>query len=265
MFNGIKEITMTTVEIAAMTGKRHDNVLRDAHAIVAKVNALKSEECSNNDQSTGAIEATYLDGRKAERPMLVLNKHMVFTLITGYDTGLRYTVVGRWIELEQAANPAFASQAITETLIDLQTRVDAMAPAYDEHVRKGTTTGYTWREACRLAGVANPDKVMEMFIATGRAAKRKDLTRMHPKYAKSGWVREVSTSNKAIQLTGHLFKVTLKGINEWLRPNAENIAKGLIEHRKPRPVVDTDGYVIDIKGDGAARMTIADLPKGMCP
>lgn len=50
MFNGIKEITMTTVEIAAMTGKRHDNVLRDAHAIVAKVNALKSEECSNNDQ-----------------------------------------------------------------------------------------------------------------------------------------------------------------------------------------------------------------------
>ncbi|CAH0130540.1 MULTISPECIES: Rha family transcriptional regulator [Pseudomonas] len=265
MFNGIKEITMTTVEIAAMTGKRHDNVLRDAHAIVAKVNALKSEECSNNDQSTGAIEATYLDGRKAERPMLVLNKHMVFTLITGYDTGLRYTVVGRWIELEQAANPAFASQAITETLIDLQTRVDAMAPAYDEHVRKGTTTGYTWREACRLAGVANPDKVMEMFISTGRAAKRKDLTRMHPKYAKSGWVREVSTSNKAIQLTGHLFKVTLKGINEWLRPNAENIAKGLIEHRKPRPVVDTDGYVIDIKGDGAARMTIADLPKGMCP
>ena len=265
MFNGIKEITMTTVEIAAMTGKRHDNVLRDAHAIVAKVNALKSEECSNNDQSTGAIEATYLDGRKAERPMLVLNKHMVFTLITGYDTGLRYTVVGRWIELEQAANPAFASQAITETLIDLQTRVDAMAPAYDEHVRKGTTTGYTWREACRLAGVANPDKVMEMFIATGRAAKRKDLTRMHPKYAKSGWVREVSPSNKAIQLTGHLFKVTLKGINEWLRPNAENIAKGLIEHRKPRPVVDTDGYVIDIKGDGAARMTIADLPKGMCP
>ena len=265
MFNGIKEITMTTVEIAAMTGKRHDNVLRDAHAIVAKVNALKSEECSNNDQSTGAIEATYLDGRKAERPMLVLNKHMVFTLITGYDTGLRYTVVGRWIELEQAANPAFASQAITETLIDLQTRVDAMAPAYDEHVRKGTTTGYTWREACRLAGVANPDKVMEMFIATGRAAKRKDLTRMHPKYAKSGWVREVSSSNKAIQLTGHLFKVTLKGIKEWLRPNAENIAKGLIEHRKPRPVVDTDGYVIDIKGDGAARMTIADLPKGMCP
>lgn len=262
MFNGTKEITMTTVEIAAMTGKRHDNVLRDADSVIELVS--KSRPSVLRSQIEGVTESTF-ESRGKQYRMLILNKQMVFTLITGYDTALRYTVVGRWIELEQAANPAFASQAITETLIDLQTRVDAMAPAYDEHVRKGTTTGYTWREACRLAGVANPDKVMEMFIATGRAAKRKDLTRMHPKYAKSGWVREVSTSNKAIQLTGHLFKVTLKGINEWLRPNAENIAKGLIEHRKPRPVVDTDGYVIDIKGDGAARMTIADLPKGMCP
>ncbi|WP_186350685.1 hypothetical protein [Pseudomonas fragi] len=73
----------------------------------------------------------------------------------------------------------------------------------------------------------------------------------------------MSSAYAYIQLTGHLFKVTLKGINDWLRPNAENIAKGLIEHRKPRPVVDTDGYVIGIKGDGAARMTIADLPKGI--
>lgn len=251
----LHDITMTTVEIAAMTGKRHDNVLRDARAIVAKVNALKSE----------AVESTYEDRKGESRRMLVLNKHMVFTLITGYDSGLRYTVVGRWIELEQAANPTFASQAITETLIDLQTRVDAMAPAYDEHVRKGRTSGYTWREACRLAGVMNPDKVLAMLVDKGLARRSNGLTSLAPKFIERGDAKRVSKANKAIQLTGHLFKVTLKGVDEWLRPNAENIAKALIEHRKPRPVVDTDGYVIDIKGDGAARMTIADLPKGMCP
>ena len=37
MFNGIEEITMTTVEIAAMTGKRHDNVLRDAQGLCLAV------------------------------------------------------------------------------------------------------------------------------------------------------------------------------------------------------------------------------------
>ncbi|MBD9459085.1 MULTISPECIES: Rha family transcriptional regulator [Pseudomonas] len=251
MFNGIKEITMTTIEIAAMTGKRHDHVLRDVDRVIAQVGAPKS----------GATESSYATAQGKVLRMLVLKKHMVFTLITGYDTGLRHTVVGRWIELEQSANPAFASQAITATLNDLQTRVDAMAPAYDEHVRKGRTSGYTWREACRLAGVENPDKVLAMLVDKGLARRSNGLTSLAPKFIERGDAKRVSKANKAIQLTGHLFKVTLKGVDEWLRPNAENIAKALIEHRKPRPVVDNDGYVIDIKGEGAARMTTAHLPK----
>lgn len=249
MLNDIKEITMTTVEIAAMTGKRHDNVLRDADRVVTQVGALKSE----------ATESSYTTAQGKVLRMLVLNKHMVFTLITGYDTGLRHTVVGRWIELEQSANPAFASQAITATLNDLQTRVDAMAPAYDEHVRKGRTSGYTWREACRLAGVENPDKVLAMLVDKGLARRSNGLTHLAPKFIERGYAKRVSKANKAIQLTGHLFKVTLKGVDEWLRPNAENIAKALIEHRKPRPVIDSDGYVIDIKGYGSERMTVWDV------
>lgn len=109
MFNGIKEITMNTIEIAAMTGKRHDHVLRDVDRVIAQVGAPKS----------GATESSYTTAQGKVLRMLVLNKQMVFTLITGYDTGLRHTVVGRWIELEQSANPAFASQAITATLNDL--------------------------------------------------------------------------------------------------------------------------------------------------
>lgn len=246
------EVTMTTVEIAAMTGKRHDNVLRDADRAVARVGALKSE----------ATESIYTTAQGKVLRMLVLNKHMVFTLITGYDTGLRHTVVGRWIELEQSANPAFASQAITATLNDLQTRVDAMAPAYDEHVRKGRTSGYTWREACRLAGVENPDKVLAMLVDKGLARRVNGLTSLAPKFIERGDAKRVSAANKVIRMTGHLFRVTLKGVNEWLRPNAENIAKALIEHSKPRVVTDDDGYVIDIKGEGGANITIADLPKG---
>lgn len=46
-----------------------------------------------------------------------------------------------------------------------------MAPAYDEHVRKGRTVGYSWREACRLAGIEHPDKAMSLLVARGRARK----------------------------------------------------------------------------------------------
>lgn len=37
MLTNNQEITMTTVEIAAMTGKRHDNVLRDAQGLCLAV------------------------------------------------------------------------------------------------------------------------------------------------------------------------------------------------------------------------------------
>ena len=126
----LNTITMTTVEIAAMTGKRHDHVLRDADRAIELVMKSRASNLRSQIESkdVDATEGTF-ENRGKQYRMLVLNKHLVFTLITGYDTALRYTVIGRWIELEQAANPAFASQAITETLIDLQTRVDAMAPA----------------------------------------------------------------------------------------------------------------------------------------
>ncbi|WP_063912554.1 Rha family transcriptional regulator [Pseudomonas sp. p21] len=218
-------VTMTSVEIAELTGKRHDNVLRDARAVLSQVNALKSE----------AIEAVYTDGRGREKPMLVLDKHLTFTLITGYDTGLRHNVVGRWIELEQAADPAFAAQAISATLNDLQARVNAMAPAFNEHVRKGRSVGYSWREACRLAGINHPDKLLALLVSRGRARKRsissgkvsletpsQVFTELHPDYLREGYITALKPSNLVTAKNGgHLFKITLKGLNEWLKANAD--------------------------------------------
>jgi phage regulator Rha-like protein len=213
-------VTMTTVEIAELTGKRHDNVLRDARAIVDHVNALKSE----------GVESTYKDRKGEPRPMLILDKHLTFTLITGYDTGLRYNVVGRWIELEQAANPAFAAQAITETLKDLQSRVDAMAPVYDEHVRKGLTVGYSWREACRLAGIDHPDKLLAVLVAKGNARKTtQGHTQLHPQYEQAGFIKTLKPSNLVVSKNGgHLFKITHKGLNEWLKAKVEVMNNAVI-------------------------------------
>lgn len=213
----------------------------------------------NLDAPLGATEATYQSAQNKTMRMLILNKQMVFTIITGYDTALRHTVVGRWIELEMKADPGFGSKSITDTLNDLQTRVDMMAPAYAEHTRKGTTTGYTWREACRLAGVENPDKVLQMLKHKGLARSAKGLTVLHPKFTDRGHVKAVHKANKAVSLTGHLFRVTLKGVDEWLRPNADGIAQALKEFLRPKAVTDSDGYVVDITGEGTESMTTVDL------
>jgi phage regulator Rha-like protein len=217
--NTSNTVTMSTREIAELTGKRHDNVLRDARAVAAQTNALTSE----------AIDSVYTDGRGRAKPMMVLDKHLTFTLITGYDTCLRHNVIGRWIELEQAANPTFAAQAISETLNDLQSRVQAMTPAYDEHVRKGRTVGYSWREACRLAGIDHPDKLLDLLISRGRARKNSQgHTELHPDYQRAGHIKLLKPSNLVVAKNGgHLFKITSKGLTEWLKAKAAEMNKAV--------------------------------------
>ncbi|KAA0943265.1 transcriptional regulator [Pseudomonas sp. ANT_H14] len=221
-------VTMTTIEIAELTGKAHKNVLADARKVI-EITRLKSQPCSNNDQPLGYSEATYRDGRNAERPMLVLDKHLTFTLITGYDTGLRHTVVGRWIELEAQANPGFLAETIKDTLDTLQARVNAMAPAYDEHVRKGRTVGYSWREACRLADIDHPDKLLALLITQGKARKTlSGHTELHPDYHAKGFVKAVKPTNLITQSNGgHLFKITSKGLTEWLKAKAGEMNKAV--------------------------------------
>ena len=258
----LNTITMTTVEIAAMTGKRHDHVLRDADRAIELVMKSRAPNLGSQIESkdVDATEGTF-ENRGKQYRMLVLNKHLVFTLITGYDTALRYTVIGRWIELEQAANPAFASQAITETLIDLQTRVDAMAPAYDEHVRKGRSVGYSWREACRLAGIEHPDKFLALMVRLKKA--RKTLhghTEINPSYVKKGYVTVLKPSNLVVKANGgHLFKVTSKGLTEWLSANACEINASVLEANRPKAVVDDQGFTVDITGDNTSGMTTRSL------
>lgn len=210
-------VTMTTVEIAELTGKAHKNVLRDAYGIIEKVNGLKSEP----------VESTYKDKKGETRPMLILDKHLTFTLITGYDTGLRHTVVGRWIELEAQANPGFLAETIKDTLDTLQARVNAMAPAYDEHVRKGRTVGYSWREACRLADIDHPDKLLAVLVSLGRARKTtQGHTQLHPDYERDGFIKTLKPSNLVVSKNGgHLFKITSKGLTEWLKAKADEMNK----------------------------------------
>ena len=48
-------VSMTSVEIAELTGKEHRNVLRDIRNM-AEVNALKTEQCSKLSSHIGVTE-----------------------------------------------------------------------------------------------------------------------------------------------------------------------------------------------------------------
>jgi phage regulator Rha-like protein len=81
--------TMSSREIASVTGKRHDNVKRD---IAAMLKELKADVLK--------FEDIYLDGRNREQVQYLLDREHTDCLLTGYSAGLRMKVIRRWHELE---------------------------------------------------------------------------------------------------------------------------------------------------------------------
>lgn len=92
MMNGseiIKKETMTSLEIAEVTGKQHFNVMRDIRSILEQgVNEINFE----------LVE--YKDKKGEARPMYQLTKKGCLILASGYDALLREKIINRWEELE---------------------------------------------------------------------------------------------------------------------------------------------------------------------
>jgi phage antirepressor YoqD-like protein len=81
--------TMTSREIAELTGKNHKNIVRDITSMlfVLQENAL-------------IFERIYFDSMNREQKEYALDRELTETLLTGYSAVLRRKVIVRWHELE---------------------------------------------------------------------------------------------------------------------------------------------------------------------
>lgn len=86
----VSRTTMSSREIANVTGKRHANVKRD---IAAMLKELKLDVLS--------FEHIYLDGQNREQIEYMLDREHTDCLLTGYSAPMRMKVIRRWRELEQ--------------------------------------------------------------------------------------------------------------------------------------------------------------------
>jgi len=87
------QMTMSTKEISDLTGKRHDNVMADARKMLGEIGSPE-------------ISGGYLDKQDRTQPCLMLSKDETMCLVAGYSTELRFRIVKRWRELEEAQKPA---------------------------------------------------------------------------------------------------------------------------------------------------------------
>lgn len=95
------ELTMSSREIADLTGKRHDNVMADIRKMLVEI------------QSPEKL-GDYIDTKNRTQQMLLLNKEECLCLISGYSIKLRMAIIKRWQELE--SQKSFIPQTLPEAL-----------------------------------------------------------------------------------------------------------------------------------------------------
>ncbi len=92
--------TMSSREIAKLTGKAHKHVLADVRLMLTELE-IDWADCS----------AQYQDSTGRKLPCFNLNRELTDTLLTGYSAKMRLAVIRRWHELEQQS----ASRAAVTT------------------------------------------------------------------------------------------------------------------------------------------------------
>lgn len=88
---GQTEPTMSSVDIAELTGKKHAHVMRDIRVMLDGLEGGQSK-----------FGSTYPDAQGKQRECYALPKRECLILVSGYSVELRAKVIDRWMELEQA-------------------------------------------------------------------------------------------------------------------------------------------------------------------
>jgi len=85
--------TMSSREVAELTGKRHADVMRDLRTCEQSY-----LEVFGNERRFALVN--YTDAKGEQRPEYMLNKSQTLFLVSGYDAVLRAKIQKRWEELE---------------------------------------------------------------------------------------------------------------------------------------------------------------------
>lgn len=91
-------LTMSSREIAELTGRDHGNVMRDIRTMLDDLQASNLNPVCETTTYAGANGQRY--------PQYELDRDTCLTLLLGYDAVARMKVVKRWQELEAQAAPA---------------------------------------------------------------------------------------------------------------------------------------------------------------
>ncbi len=125
--------TMSSREIAELTGKRHDHVMRDARQMLTEL---------HGEEALPKFGGSYTGQDNTTRPCYNLPKRETLILVSGYNLAMRARIIDRWQQLEEAernrfdpaialSDPASLRRLLLQNVdkvLELQGKVEEMQP-----------------------------------------------------------------------------------------------------------------------------------------
>lgn len=119
----LTNVTMTTLEVARLTGKEHRNVLADCRTMFDRLGGGSAQIWMQAEipaitaaQISAAVRKPIPNGGYQDLEYFILNQQLLFTLIGGYSVPLRSYIVHDWIHREEAALAHFNQAQIEQVL-----------------------------------------------------------------------------------------------------------------------------------------------------
>lgn len=215
----ISSLTMTSIEIADLVGKRHDNVMRDIRAMLLELHGpggvLRFEDTHQNQQNGQCY------------PCFCLPKRECLILVSGYNIKLRARIIDRWQELEAQLAPSLPrtyAEALLEAgrlameLEQAQEQIAIQAPKADFADRvAGADKGVLLGNFAKTVGIG-PKKIFtilrEMRILM-KGGNRHNLP--FQQYLDQGYFEVIETPYDSHGETRLAFSPTITGKGQqWL-------------------------------------------------
>lgn len=200
--------TMSSLQIAELTGKQHSNVMRDIR------NILEQLEEKHKFNFELMFKITKL-GNNAERkdPYYLLTKKDCLLLASGYDANLRAKIINRWEELEMEkrsnviqlpdfTNPAEAAIAWAEQYKAKEAAL-LEAKEAEAHVKLLVHNGktYTSSEIAKELGMKSAIALNKLLEEKRIQYKQNGTWLMYSEYSEKGYtsVKQIQLDNGTIQ------------------------------------------------------------------
>lgn len=212
-------VSMTSVEIAELTGKEHKHVLRDTRNMVEELNGSKTEQRDSgsstlsselNGSKFGRVgEEVYKDAKGESRTMYRLDRKHTFILVAGYSVHLRAKCYDH-------------IQTLERRVLQLEDQKKRAA------IQSANRRGVTWGDYCKTYGLP-AQKLMTALLQHRGLFRKNPISNewsVNPKY--SDCFRIIKPSDQKFSAGGYNFRFNAKGLEVFGKPEMVDKMRGIL-------------------------------------